>query len=141
MLDLIRTLTQVEHVRKRCLDFSGRPASQYKGYLGPASVEHPDTPRAPDAVDITVVCSRLAVTLHPTRHPLAYRSRAASAARVCWPSTRVSRLVSVYPRHNNYYHPLPGRLNRSRVLLTLSDPSPALSTLGKLAAVEKLSIP
>ena len=47
VLDLIRTLTQVEHVRKRCLDFPGRPASQYKGYLEPASVEQPNTPRAP----------------------------------------------------------------------------------------------
>lgn len=122
MLDLIRTLTQVEHVRKRCLDFPGRPASQYKGYLEPASVEHPNTPRAPDAVDITVVCSRLAVTLHFTRHPLAYRSRAASAARVCWPSTRVPRLVSVYPRHKQLLR-LPGRLS---IKGTLQHPFAAL---------------
>ena len=111
VLDLIRTLTQVEHVRKRCLDFPGRPASQYKGYLEPASVEHPNTPSAPDAVDITVVCSRLAVTLHFTRHPLAYRSRAASAALACVGRQQGSRdLVSVYPRHKQPL-PLPGRLS------------------------------
>jgi hypothetical protein len=136
---LIRTLTQVEHVRKRCLDFPGRPASQYKGYLEPASVEHPNTPSAPDAVDITVVCSRLAVTLHFTRHPLAYRSRAASAARVCWPSTRVSRLVSVYPRHKQL-PPLAWTIIDQGYIVG-SFAAILDLTLGKLAAVEKLSIP
>lgn len=139
MLDLIRTLTQVEHVRKRCLDFPGRPASQYKGYLEPASVEHPNTPRAPDAVDITVVCSRLAVTLHFTRHPLAYRSRAASASSrvlainkgpatgLCLPETQTTTTSAWTIIDQGYI------VGSFAAILDL--------TLGKLAAVEKLSIP
>jgi hypothetical protein len=98
-------------------------------YLEPAAVEHPDTPRTPDAVDITLLCSRLAVTLHLLRLPLAYHSRAASADTVCWLTTRVSRLVSVYPRHTTQLPSVP------------EPPSSQSLSLGSLAAVGKLTIP
>jgi hypothetical protein len=107
-------------------------ASQYKGNLEPASVEHPDTPRAPDQVDITVL---LAVTLHPLRHPLVYRSRVASAARVCWLTDNKGLASDLSTRDTT-------TTASARTIDRGYSPDPLRpSTLGKLAAVEKLTIP
>lgn len=56
-------------------------------------VEHIRTaPRAPNADVITVLCSRLIVTLHSLSAPIrAYHFRVACAVRVCWLTTRVPR--------------------------------------------------
>jgi hypothetical protein len=125
------------------------PASQYKGYLTPARsafVEHANGAKSSRCgCYYTYVCSRLAVILHFLSAPSRLSFSRCVHRRVCHRlSTRVLRRASVYPRHNNCLLPLQHHHRTVPYLAYCSTLSPDLlppTTLGKLAAHGRLSIP
>lgn len=129
MLDLIRTLTQVEHVRKRCLAFPGRACKSVQGLPGTSFCATSEHAKGPDAVDNTVLCSRLAVTLHLLRHPLAYRSRVASAARSRVLAVNKGLAPGLCLSETQQLLPLPGRLSIEGTRRILCGPRPLGNSL------------